>query len=895
MIGQTISHYKILSQLGSGGMGVVYEAQDLTLGRKVALKFLPADVAKDSATLERFLLEARAASALNHPNICTIYAVENDQGQSFIAMELLEGQTLDVRLHIGALSLNEVLEIGIQLADALDAAHAKGIVHRDIKPANVFVTQRGQMKILDFGLAKLSHHAEVALQSATAGPTMAHLTSPGSTVGTIAYMSPEQARGEQLDARTDIFSLGAVLYQMSTGKVPFDGKTSAVIFHAILEREPEPVQQLSPQLPARLCEIIGKSLEKDRDLRYQSAADLRGDLKRLKRDSDSSRKIPAASGMQFAQQATPPISGGAQVVSLAKKSKLPVMVGLAVVALLAIGVGIYAFLQRSRPIPFQNFSARKITETGKAARVAISPDGKYILNVVEDQGQQSLWLRNTPTNSDTQVIAPADVHYSSLRFSTDGNYFYFRRADAENEALNVLYRAPVLGGTPQKLASDVDSNITFSPDGQQFMFIRNDDPEPGKYFLLSEPATGGSEQTITSGKTSEGLMDPAWSPDGKAVVGVVIQPGSALTGLAAYDLQSHQKTVFFTTNSGILSNPIWLPDAKGLFVLLREQSTNFTLKQIGIVSYPQGEFRTITRDTNNYYDMSMSADGHTLATVLRESHWNLFVASATGTEPRQVTFGAPINDFDWTPDGQLAIDQGYVISRLDPATGIKTVLLSEEGTVAAVPAACPDGRSIAFLFALHGGARTQNIWLMDASGGNLKQLTNVKLTDWPVCSPDGQTVFYIDTEAVNTLMKVPRNGGESQKVSSLPVAGNLEISPDGKTIIFPTLEHAGDHRPRLALVDTGNGQTIKLLDFERPPNGYSRFTHDGKGIVYSVSEHGIDNLWLQPLDGSKGRQITNFASEEIGKSFHWSPDGSKLAVIRGHLDSDVVLIRDTQQ
>jgi len=243
----------------------------------------------------------------------------------------------------------------------------------------------------------------------------------------------------------------------------------------------------------------------------------------------------------------------------------------------------------------------------------------------------------------------------------------------------------------------------------------------------------------------------------------------------------------------------------------------------------------------------------------------------------------------------LAIDQGYVISRLDPATGIKTVLLSEEGTVAAVPAACPDGRSIVFLFALHGGARTQNIWLMDASGGNLKQLTNVKLTDWPVCSPDGQTVFYIDTEAVNTLMKVPRNGGESQKVSSLPVAGNLEISPDGKTIIFPTLEHAGDHRPRLALVDTGNGQTIKLLDFERPPNGYSRFTHDGKGIVYSVSEHGIDNLWLQPLDGSKGRQITNFASEEIGKSFHWSPDGSKLAVIRGHLDSDVVLIRDMQQ
>ena len=257
MIGETISHYKVLSQLGSGGMGVVYEAQDLTLGRKVALKFLPAGLTRDVATLDRFLLEARAASALNHPNICTIYAVESNQQQPFIAMELLEGQTLDTRLANGGLPLDQLLDIGIQLADALDAAHAKGIVHRDIKPANVFITNRGQVKVLDFGLAKLTHQAEASMQTlATAGPTMAHLTSPGSTVGTIAYMSPEQARGEQLDARTDIFSLGAVLYQMATGKLPFEGKTSAVIFHSILEREPASIEQLSPQLPPKLSEIV---------------------------------------------------------------------------------------------------------------------------------------------------------------------------------------------------------------------------------------------------------------------------------------------------------------------------------------------------------------------------------------------------------------------------------------------------------------------------------------------------------------------------------------------------------------------------------------------------------------------------------------------------------------
>jgi serine/threonine protein kinase len=888
-------------------MGVVYEAEDITLGRRVALKFLPPEVASEAAALDRFMLEARAASALNHPNICTIYAVENADGQSFIAMELLEGESLDATLAGGPLPLDRLLEISTQLADALDAAHAKGIVHRDIKPANVFIIQRGAVKILDFGLAKLTQAKQDAAETMATLNHGGHanLTSPGSTVGTIAFMSPEQARGEVLDPRTDLFSLGTVIYQMATGRLPFEGKTSAMVFNAILERDPVPAVEINPALPAKFQEIISKALEKDRDLRYQSAADLRGDLKRLKRDTGSGRSIATSSSrveVPVAGTSTIKPPSSSKLVSAARENRVSAgiitLIAMAVVA--AAGYGIYAFLSRNRTAAFENIAEQKITENGKATLAAISPDGKYVLNVMDDNGQESLLLRNTPTDSNTQVVPPATVHYKGLRFSPDGNYLYFIRTEAGSDELEYLYRAPVLGGTPQKLVTDIDSNITFSPDGSRFAFIRNNDPEPDKYQLIVQSAEGADEKVLSTGPISSGFYDPAWSPDGKVIVAGTFQPEGAVTGLVLIDAKTGQQRLFFKESFGILSDPAWLPDGRGLLVLLRDQTSNFTLNQIAFVSYPEAKSRPITRDINNYSDLSVASDGHVLATVLKQSRWDLFTtptAIPNSGHAQQVTSGKPAGTFAWTADGQLIISQGLALILFNPASGSKTELISasQGDGLAAQPSACPNGRYIVFTFAGRGGKRSQDIARMDAGGGNIRELTSGKLDTSPVCSSDGQWVFYVDQSNGSKLFKVPVEGGPSQRVSDQIVATRFDISPDGKVAAFGTFDHLGDHKAKLVLVATDSGEITKTLAFDHLPEGGIQFSRDGQAVIYPVRDAGVDNLWQQPLDGSAGKHITSFDSEHIGDSFGWSSDGSKLAIIRGHVDSDVVLIRDSAQ
>lgn len=929
--GQRVGRYTILCPLGAGGMGQIYLAQDDQLGRKIALKMIARAFAADTRRVLRFQQEARAASALNHPNVCVIHEIGvTENNRHFIAMEYIQGITLRDKLTREQITPLDALHIARQVADALGAAHAAGIVHRDIKPENIMLRPDGYVKVLDFGLAKLTevlHEPDAATEpELPLGPR--HIsttvrTEAGTLMGTVKYMSPEQLREMELDERTDIWSLGVVLYEMLTRTTPFEARTPNGTIASIIAPHP-PTLVLPEEMPVRFREIVEKALDKERTTRYQTVTMLASDLNTLQRELEREHDdhlATAQTTLRWYSQPTKPyethvVGSGSAIFTRLKSQAIStadfllseirshkaaaLFTGVTgVLALLVLLPYVTRFIgqvtNRDNIVPQVAEPAPKLkpqtplTNAGTSICSAISPDGRFIAHAEHQDGKQKLMITGSTSFGTDVVVPPDEVQYLGLTFSPDNNYLYFTRKE-KSSRFGILYRLAIPKAPPVKLKERVDSPISISPEGDRLAFVRyNNDTNETSVIVSDIAAT--EERTIATrrGRNRFSEFGLAWSPDGHSVV----CPASRWdTGyhidLIAIDVNTGKEQTIGNRTWASVQQVAWEPNMSALIISARERT--MAPHQLWRIPYPSGDIQKLTSDLTEYYSVSVS--GEKIVTVKTDWNWRMWRVSLDGSSaPAPMMTGVgEISGINWTAKGKIvyaAMAQDRLnLSRIDP-DGSNQVQLTVDSGDNYTPAASPDGKFIVFLSTRGGGF---DIYRLNAETGNdIKQLTHSDGNGYPSVSGDNAWVAYDHVDEMGrSVWSVPLEGGQPVKLFDgyrMPV-----YSPDNNLIVgrSPLNSGPGD----VAIFSAKGGPPLKRLNI--PLMEWQRlYWLDNQTLSFIKHEKGISNIWSYDINTDETRQLTNFDSDQIF-AYAWSPDHQQLVCQRGMKQGNVTIIGGKQ-
>ena len=868
--GKQLGTYRILKRLGAGGMGNVYLALDTRLGRHVALKFLVQHMTTDYSMLYRLQQEARAASALNHPNIVTVYEIGELAGEPFIASEFIDGATLLVALQRRAIDVATAIDIAAQVASALVAAHSAGVVHRDLKPGNIMLRPDGYVKVIDFGLAK-----QIRTPAVNHSPDDS-ITQPGSVLGTVSYMSPEQAQGDAVDHRTDIWSLGVVLYEMIAHRRPFEGPTDSHVIVSILDGRVPPLPD-HHSVPAGLTHILERALAKDPRKRYASAGEMLFDLQQMNPGSRPGSSIRMASAARE------------------RSRRAGVLMAAAIVGVLLL-VGTAWWWTHRTPAWFQIASVRQLTFNGRTRLATISPDGNYLAFVVGEAGaQQTLYLKQVASSTEEIKIPARRINYVGLTFSPDSRYLF--ETEKDETLLGKLYAIPIVGARPAApLLEDVDGPVSFSPNSDQFAFVRfkhvrragGDQTESD---IVISSRRGAESRRLLSLTDSLIYECIAWSPKGDQVAAILFKdlpgrPNEQMLDLINLKGRESRRTL---PDWRFIGKPSWTPDSGSLILTAASRVQARGQLQIRELALNTGKTHDITVGLAGYKAASLTASGLQMTAIKLESRATVWV-SAPGNLTRGETLPAEADErpsLSWSDDEHLVLNSqrsGYPNLWLLDVASQAGSSLTDDPYVQQDAVALPGGKSVVFASNRNGQSK---IWRFDRTNSTYVQLTfGPDYDEMPTVSPDGKWVVYTSwTGNIQHLRKVPAAGGDGSAIGAY-VARDAQISPDGKWIACYALDSVTSTWGVAVIPFDGSDPPRRIADANLP----LRWSPDGNALTSVLTDrNGVSNLWSLALDGSQApKQLTHFDDEMIA-NFAWSPNGDRIACLRMRLGADVAL------